>query len=106
MKKHKGFSVIFIIPVIVLALSIAGVFAYKLYSDGTKAKASEVPVNKTIPPLQGAKGKPSTGYGRVSGPIIKISPTPAPIDLETIINETEDTGETDLKAIDTSAAQL
>jgi hypothetical protein len=106
MKKYKGFSVIFIIPVIVLALSIAGVFAYKLFSEGTKAKASEVPVNKTIPPLQNAVGKPSTGYENVKGPTIKISPTPATVDLETIINETEDTGETDLKAIDTSAAQL
>ena len=106
MKKHKGFSIIFIIPVIVLALSIAGVFAYKLYSDGTKAKASGVPVNKTIPPLQGTKGKPSVGYGTVKGPTIKISPTPALIDLEIIINETDDGGEAELKEIDTSAAQL
>jgi len=65
-----------------------------------------VPVNKTIPPLQGTKGKPTTGYGSVSGPATKISPTPAPIDLETIINETDDGGEAELKEIDTSAAQL
>jgi len=97
---------ILIIPVIALALAIGGVFVYKLYSEGTRAKASETPLNKTIPQLQNVKGKPSAGYGSVSGPAIKISPTPAPIDLETIINETDDAGETDLKAIDTSAAQL
>ena len=106
MKKQKGFSMIFIIPVIVLALAIAGVFAYKLYSEGTRAKASETPLNKTIPPLQSGKGKPSVGYGTVKGPTIKVSPTPAQTDLETLINETDDGGESDLKEIETSAAQL
>ena len=95
---------IFIIPVIALALAIGGVFAYKLYSEGTRAKASEIP--KTIPPLQSGKGKPSVGYGTVKGPTIKVSPTPAQTDLETLINETDDAGESDLKEIDTSAAQL
>jgi len=104
MKKQNGFSMIFIIPVIALALAIGGVFAYKLYSEGTRAKASETP--KTIPSLQGVKGKPSAGYGSVSGPTLKISPTPGQTDLETIINETDDGGESDLKEIETSAAQL
>jgi hypothetical protein len=106
MNKHKGFSLILIIPIIFLVLAIGGVFAYKLFSEGTKAKASEIPVNKTIPPLQGTKGKPTTGYGSVAAPTVKVTPTPATVDLETIINEAEDTGETELKAIDTSAAQL
>ena len=95
---------IFIIPVIALALAIGGVFAYKLYSEGTRAKASETP--KTIPSLQSVKRKPSAGYGSVSGPTLKISPTPGQTDLETIINETDDGGESDLKEIETSAAQL
>jgi len=106
MKKNKGFSLILIIPIIILVLAIGGVFVYKLYSDGTKAKASETPVIKTIPTLQGAKGKPSAGYGAIKGPTIKVTPTPTAVDLETLLNETEDTGETDLKAIDASAAQL
>jgi|GEM_PF-6171883 len=106
MKKQNGFSIILIIPIIVLSLAIGGAFLYKLYSEGTKTKASEIPINKTIPPLQNASGKPSTGYGNVKGPTIKISPTSAPIDLETIINETDDAGDADLKAIDTSAAKL
>lgn len=111
MKKKNGSSVIFIIPAIVLTLAIGGVFAYKLFSEGTKAKASETPVVKTTPQLQTGGKKPSTGYGNVQGPT--AAPTVAAgttgsgsMDLDTLLDETSDAGEEELKSLDSEAQQL
>ena len=97
----------FIIPLIIATLLIVGVFGYKLYSEGTiRTKAAETPVQKLTPALQTVGGKPSTGYGALKGPTPTVSPTSGETSLEDLVEETDDTGETDFKAIDASAAQL
>jgi len=111
---HKGFSII-IIPLVVLLLAVAGVFAYKLYSDGVKSQAAqESPaILKTIPSLQGAAAKPVKGYGSVKEPTksatpsVTLQPTGSTVSgtpLETFLEETEDTGEAELKSLDATAS--
>jgi hypothetical protein len=117
MKKFHGFSIILIIPFIVLVFAIAGVFAYKFYNDRVKTKTpEELSVEKTMPSLQGAGEKPATGYGNVKGPT-PIATLTLPngnqggtvsgqIDLETLLSETDDAGEGDLNSLDASVAAL
>ncbi len=109
MKKQKGFSIL-IIPIIALILAIAGVFGYKLYTDGMKAKTADIPVNKVTPSLTKSQGKPSKGYGTVEGPVMlnvdQAGTVSSQTDLETLLNETDDGGEADLKSLDASAAEL
>lgn len=106
MKRKKGFSIILIIPIIVLVLAIGGVFMYKLYSEGTRAKASETPIEKTMPPLSQTGKKPSTGYGQVQSPTFTPTPAPAQTDLDDILKETDDGAEAELKSLDATASKL
>jgi len=109
MKKQKGFSIL-IIPIIALVLAIAGVFGYKFYTDGLKAKTADIPVNKVTPPLTKSQGKPSKGYGTVEGPVMlnvdQAGTVSAQTDLETLLNQSDDGGEADLKSLDASAEGL
>jgi hypothetical protein len=116
MKKPNGFSMIILIPIIVLVLAIAGVFAYKLYSEGTKTKASELPVEKSLPPLQGTGEKPATGYGTVKNPSpIAVPASPSgtlessgsgQTELDTLLNESIDDNGPDFSSLDVDAQQL
>jgi len=113
MKKTRGFSMLYIIPIIALLLAIGGVFFYKLYTEGAKVKATDVPVVKIVPPIVTETGKPSSGYGSI--PV--ITPTPVStflpvgsssvqIDLETLINEDPEDNSPDFSPIDASLIQL
>jgi hypothetical protein len=119
MKKLHGFSVIMIIPIIILVLSIGGVFMYKLYSDGTKTKAAEeLPVHKTLPSLLTSPSKPSKGYGSVTTPVV-VRPTdistPSPtnvasqsgyVNLDTLLNESPSADGPNFESIDSGLQQL
>jgi len=113
MKKFRGFSVLFIIPIIALLLSVGGVFAYKLYSEATKAKASEVPIDKIVPPLVTETGKPVSGYGGIQGPTPgptgiggKTGSSSGQINIETLFTEDPNDSGPDFSIIDTSLTQL
>lgn len=107
----KGFSIIFIIPVIVLMLVIGGIFAYKLYSDGVKAKAAEAPTVRVLPGLQNPAGKPKSGYAGLPDPTRTPTPTIpvtiTPMDVEDALKIIEnDTGKSDFDNLDTESAKL
>ena len=110
--KKKGFSAIFIIPVVVLLLLIAGVFAYKLYSDGVTAKAAEeTSVVKQLPGLTQPSGKPKSGYAGLPDPTRTPTPTIpvriTPMDVEDALKVIEnDTGKSDFDNLDTESAKL
>jgi len=117
MKKQKGFSAILILPLVVLVLAVVGVFAYKLYSDGVKAKAQEEQqstIIKTNPSLQGAPVKPVKGYGGMQGATRAASPSATPTKeatstvsgtpLEALLEESDDAGEAELKVLDATAS--
>jgi len=77
MTRKNGYSAILFIPIFFLVLAIAGVFMYKLYSDGTRAKASEPKIIKTLPPLQpGNTLQPKKGYGSLKTLVVTNTPTP------------------------------
>lgn len=110
--KKKGFSAIFIIPVVVLLLLIAGVFAYKLYSDGVTAKAAEeTSVVKQLPGLTQPSGKPKSGYAGLPVPTATPLPTPipvvTPVEMGDMLKRIEsDTGIHDFDTVDTETAKL
>lgn len=115
MKKARGFSVLLIIPIITLVLAIAGVFIYKLYSDGVNAKAAqEKPILKITPPLDSSGKKPSTGYGTIQGPTPIVTSASGTLsgtdsgkmDVQILLDETDDGGEGDLKSLDAAVNQL
>ena len=107
MNKKKGFPLIWLIPLLVVGILVTGVFAYKLYSEGSvRTKAAGTPVSKAIPQIPVISGKPSSGYGAIKGPSPTPSPGPKTIDLNALINGTDDDGKLDFDAIEASASQL
>ncbi len=110
-----------LLPVFALVLSVGGVFAYKIYSDRTKPQdvvENTVPVNKVVPALQTGTTKPATGYGAMqtaSGkasetaqislqePAVTPTPKPQTKDLDALLQESEDTAESDFCQIYTAA---
>jgi hypothetical protein len=121
MRNKNGFSTILILPILVLIIVVLGAFAYKLNSDRIRAQElQKTPmVTKVIPPLQTAPKKPTVGYGVVPIPVVKKETIPeigivepqigsnsATVDLETLINETDDAAAGDLNALDSTASGL
>jgi len=116
MKKPNGFSIIILIPIIVLVFAIAGVFLYKLYSEGTKTKAAEILIEKTLPPLRGSAAKPVTGYGTINAPTPSVtavlpnttleSSESGQTELDTLLNESSNDDGPDYSSIDTNLQQL
>jgi len=113
--KKNNLSRVILIPLIVMALAIVGVFTYKLYSEGTRAKAveNESVLPKNLPGLKVPTGKPNTRYGALASP----TPTPAltsipklqekGIDLDQILKESsEEATMTDFTSINKSISGL
>lgn len=94
MKNKRGMSAIIIIPMVVLMMAIVGVFAYKLYSEGTRTKAAEpAAVPKTLPSLKTTGNKPKGGYGTLAAPSVTVTPMAKPSQPAASMLENVDVGE-------------
>lgn len=105
--------IIFSIPILILCIAIGVVFAYKVSTNSMNRKNSDIPVEKIIPPLGERPGKPVKGYGLVQGPastsgsmLVAEGTGSGIIDLDTLLSEVNDAGETDLKSLDAVVNEL